>query len=295
MKYKVIELEQGTDDWLSFRVGKVGGSDIASVMEIADAYKSRRLLLEEKATGTARAVTDFQQAMFDRGHKHEAEARTAFESETGFEFKPVVLQNVDEPRFFASLDGFNAERRHILEVKSTTKEAYITLAKHGEPPMHWYAQIQWQLFVSDSKRATLLVVDADTENAYPVEIVRNDSFVDKAIVSANKFLEEIDQAFGKYVQNIDHIDLYKIAEAKKNVAELKKKIKVYEDEINQKAAKMLEVFGARSIEGCGVKVQIVERKGNVDYAKIPELKDVDLEQYRKRPSEYIKITTKDEE
>jgi hypothetical protein len=39
-----------------------------------------------------------------------------------------------------------------------------------------------------------------------------------------------------------------------------------------------------STEGCGVKINRAERKGAVDYGKIPELKGVDLEQYRKKSS-----------
>ncbi len=39
-----------------------------------------------------------------------------------------------------------------------------------------------------------------------------------------------------------------------------------------------------STEGCGVKINKTERKGSVDYGKIPELKGVDLEQYRKKSS-----------
>jgi hypothetical protein len=34
-----------------------------------------------------------------------------------------------------------------------------------------------------------------------------------------------------------------------------------------------------------------ERKGSVDYSKIPELQNVDLDSYRKKPSEIWKLTT----
>jgi hypothetical protein len=41
--------------------------------------------------------------------------------------------------------------------------------------------------------------------------------------------------------------------------------------------------------GGGVRVSKLTRKGNVDYKKIPELKAVNLDEYRKAPMEYWKI------
>ena len=48
--------------------------------------------------------------------------------------------------------------------------------------------------------------------------------------------------------------------------------------------------GGKSCVGGGVKVSSVVRKGHVDYSSIPELAGVDLEKYRKSPTEFIKIT-----
>ncbi len=41
---------------------------------------------------------------------------------------------------------------------------------------------------------------------------------------------------------------------------------------------------------CGRKLTNAERKGNVDYKKVPELKGVDLDPYRKKPSKYWKFS-----
>jgi hypothetical protein len=38
-----------------------------------------------------------------------------------------------------------------------------------------------------------------------------------------------------------------------------------------------------------LRIQKITRKGNVDYAKIPELKAIDLEKYRKAPSQYYQF------
>ena len=43
-------------------------------------------------------------------------------------------------------------------------------------------------------------------------------------------------------------------------------------------------------KGCGVRLQKVTRVGSVNFSEIPELIDVDLNKYRKPPSESWKIT-----
>lgn len=42
--------------------------------------------------------------------------------------------------------------------------------------------------------------------------------------------------------------------------------------------------------GAGISVTFIERKGNIDYARIPVLFSMDLEQYRKPSLKYPKVT-----
>lgn len=42
--------------------------------------------------------------------------------------------------------------------------------------------------------------------------------------------------------------------------------------------------------GAGIRLQKILKKGTVEYKKIPELKGVDLEKYRRDPTEYWKIS-----
>ena len=46
---------------------------------------------------------------------------------------------------------------------------------------------------------------------------------------------------------------------------------------------------ARRTYGCGIEVLKSLRKGAVDYSRVPELRGVNLETYRKPPVEVIKI------
>ena len=53
--------------------------------------------------------------------------------------------------------------------------------------------------------------------------------------------------------------------------------------------KMLDLSKERSCHGNGIRLSKVEKKGFIDYDAIPELKEVDLEKYRKPSTTYWKI------
>lgn len=50
-----------------------------------------------------------------------------------------------------------------------------------------------------------------------------------------------------------------------------------------------------SCKGNGVKITKYFRQGTIDYKSIPELKDVDLDKYKKDPSEFWRITIEKED
>lgn len=62
----------------------------------------------------------------------------------------------------------------------------------------------------------------------------------------------------------------------------------------EKAARstILKLSGNKACEGAGIKVTTYERAGSIDYKKVPELRGVDLEPYRKPSTTQTRITLK---
>jgi hypothetical protein len=58
---------------------------------------------------------------------------------------------------------------------------------------------------------------------------------------------------------------------------------------NAKAA-LIALTSHTSESGAGVKVTRFSKAGSVDYKRVPELKGVDLEQYRGKAREEVRIT-----
>ena len=58
-------------------------------------------------------------------------------------------------------------------------------------------------------------------------------------------------------------------------------ITVFRDKLKDK---LLKLSAGRNVKGFGVSVCFFDKKGAVDYKKIPELRNIDLDKYRKDPS-----------
>jgi len=53
--------------------------------------------------------------------------------------------------------------------------------------------------------------------------------------------------------------------------------------------KLISLCDNSNMQGAGIRLSKCARKGNIEYSKIPELKDINLDIYRKDPSSYWKI------
>jgi len=60
-----------------------------------------------------------------------------------------------------------------------------------------------------------------------------------------------------------------------------KRRKEYEEIEKKLLAQLKELSENQNCEGSGFRFQRIDRRGSVDYAAIPELKLIDLEQYRR--------------
>lgn len=90
----------------------------------------------------------------------------------------------------------------------------------------------------------------------------------------------------KYVKRTDPYFRYAVRNYRQAVQELKKA----QEEVDMMKLQLLEACDETPSEGEGVLIQRISRKGNVDYSQIPELLNVDLEQYRKPTTESWRIS-----
>lgn len=197
-----MELVQGSDEWKIWRRKRLGASDAAIVMGVSP-WKTRYQLWFEK-TGREEKYRDQNREKkplgnwaIDRGNRLEPMVRSMYELRNDIPMDPIVLVHPKYEYIMASLDGFNAEHKRILEIKVPGKET-IEKAKRGEVALHYALQLEQQLYVSGAESAHFYVAEIANidgreriKNAYLVDYKSDPELQAKLISELHKFWELI--------------------------------------------------------------------------------------------------------
>lgn len=193
----------------------------------------------------------------------------------------------------ASPDGIT-ESGELIEIKcpySLREQSVIAadfLASHPE----YYAQMQWQMICAD-KPACFFVVWT-TAGIDFVRVERESDWLGKNMPRIKEFWDLYKQTIAdeklyaamlasnkkEYVERDDDLFVFAAAAYQNAIAEQK----LAEEKVEEARKKLLEIC-TENTKGAGITVYKSERKGAVDYKKIPQLEGVDLEQYRKKSAQ----------
>ena len=162
MSMKVLDVEQGSDEWLSLRLSKRTASEAAAMMGDSP-YMSRNKLLALKKGWQSNPVSAFKERLYEKGHEFEESARTITEAEEFDDFYPVVGSiELDGLELLASFDGLREDYAVVWEHKSWN-EILAENVRNGllEPLYVW--QLEQQLLVSGAREAIFTVSDGTEE------------------------------------------------------------------------------------------------------------------------------------
>lgn len=159
---KIIQLQQGSPEWLAHRRTVRNASDAPAMMG-ASPYVSRAELVRRVATGIVPEVDAATQRVFDRGHAVEPALRELAERMIGQDLYPVTAIS-DDGRLGASFDGVTLDESIILEAKQTNA-AKMALVREGAIPPQDYWQIVQQFAVCSAAQTCYYLVGDGTETA----------------------------------------------------------------------------------------------------------------------------------
>lgn len=162
-------MEQQTSSWHEWRSQGIGASDAPIIMGVSP-WSTPYQLWQEKR-GVLRVKSDGNWAT-DRGNRLEPKARASYEFKVGFLSPPTLVVNQVYPFIRASLDGYNAQFRRILEIKCPGKADHAK-AISGEVPEKYFPQLQHQLLATgqaiqndyysyDGESGVLVICDPDS-------------------------------------------------------------------------------------------------------------------------------------
>ncbi len=274
---------QGSEEWLEFRRSKIGASDAPIIMGDSP-WKSAYQLWEEKLGLRENAVNGAMR----RGLEMEEEARQEFEKQTGLVVFPSVEIHREHEWMIASLDGIDIERKNIVEIKCPGKQDH-ECAMDGAVPTKYYAQLQHQMEGTGLDKCHYFSYHRNSSKV--LEVKRDKDFLKTLIQKELDFLKCVQELTAPELSDSDYSwrndDVWQVTVTEwKSIQEQLQDLEKRDRELR---AALVTMCNGSNSQGAGVHVRRFLRKGNVDYSQIPELQDVDLEKYRKKPTEYWRI------
>lgn len=280
---------QGSDAWHKLRCEKIGASASPALLAVHP-YMTEKDVYEQMMFGKKSYVN---KAM-TYGTEQEPIARNYYNSTFLTDYEPVVCVNDQFPYMMASLDGWETASNTILEIKCPGDKVFNECLK-DKVPLHWKYQIQHQLLVSGAEFAKLFIWK-DEEHKQLIIYSRD-----------GKMMGEIQKACEKFYN--ENLLQFQIPEAKENDypldedEELKSLVDQYINarDLKKEYETLEEVLKEQIVLNCkgnpkrtpNAVIEKFEVKGRIDYELIEELKNLDVEQYRKPPTIRWKISETD--
>lgn len=273
---KQVQIEQRSDLWHAWRKGKIGCSDVPVIMEESP-WKSPLMLWQEKMEGISRPPS----ASMQRGIDYEDEARQEACIKLGVSWSPACFEHSRIPYMIASVDGW-CDGVGALEIKVPTKEEYHLAAMSKIVPAHYHSQLQAIMMVTDTKDIWYVSYWPETKKVNPILVKKDDEHCERIEGAIKDFYERMQNAQPPeekidrpFFEDVDEL-APKILYAQEQYSKWKKEYEDLRDLAISKTGSQNAMLG-------NLKITKVVRPGNVNYSQIPQLKNVDLESFRKEP------------
>jgi putative phage-type endonuclease len=138
--FVVVELQQGTSQWLAWRHNGIGSSEASTVMRWGERRSKTASKLLQKKRGPV-ILDSFQSEAMALGTKLEPEARKLYNAETGKDVSPVCVQSSKYDWLRASLDGLSTNHDTAVEIKCGAS-VYRRVSQSRSVPDYYYGQVQ---------------------------------------------------------------------------------------------------------------------------------------------------------
>lgn len=273
---KIIDLEQGSKEWLSWRKTVITATECSIIMGSnpwATPYLcwGRKLgLIPEQKSNSA----------MEKGTRLEPQARAHFMDRYGMNMAPMVVESTDHDFLGASLDGISPCKRFLLEIKCG--EAAHSAAKQGLIPLYYMHQMQHQMLVTGAEKCYYYSYDGS--EGIRMEVYRDPIFAEEYMPKAREFWRCVAFSEPPALQEKDYKSMEENSDWQlysKQYQEIDFTIKKLEQHKESLRKQLIGLCEDQNCSGNGIKIMKTTMKGRISYDEIPELKEVDLEKHRK--------------
>ena len=196
--------EQGSEEWLSMRLGKVTASRVKDVLtkgrgnapsKTAESYMME--LIAEMLTGESKPF--FENDAMRWGTETEPQARSMYEVNNDFVTVREVAFVEHNEHVGISPDGLVGDDG-LLEIKCPTTTTQIKRALSDDYSADYKAQIQMQLWVTERQWCDFVSFDPrlDCEASYLQQrVYRDEEYIEEMKVKVYAFVEKIKEIYFK--------------------------------------------------------------------------------------------------
>lgn len=308
---KVVDLKQRTPEWHAWRNAGVTASEAPILL--GSPYKTPWRLWAEKC-GLVLPEDLSGNPHVQRGIREEPLARRRFEDRHGVMLLPICGESSIEPVLRASFDGLTDDGRPV-ELKAPTEDNFReAVAREGESMLYrrYYPQVQAQIFVAEADQGMLSLHYGEAFMDLPVP--RDERCIEQIVERARAFWEcmvtgkepPLDPARDLYLPSGSEQDAWLRLAAE--YRQLNEKLSGYASEaksVEKNLAALekqfLALMGEFTLaESSGLRVSRFLQQGAIDYkaafkALSPDLPEMELEAYRRKPAERVRITVRQED
>lgn len=180
---KIVQIEQGTPEWLQWRLNRITATDCAVIMGISPFKDVHMLWYEKNELVAHKSITE----PMKRGNALEPIARELFISKVGIEMNPICIEHDEIFWHASSLDGIDETKKILLEIKCPNLEKHFSRKIDD----HYLAQMQHQLYTSGADICYFCSYHPDDEDKIWVqEIYPNREFQEEMIEKEMEFYEK---------------------------------------------------------------------------------------------------------
>lgn len=191
-------VEQGSEEWLKIRLGKVTASGVADVLAKTKTgvSASRGNYLIKLAIQRVTGVVEesYTNDAMQWGKDHEDQARVAYEVASGnFVDQVAFVDHPAIPWFGASPDGL-VNDDGLVEIKCPNSATHWSYIKDDGPPNKYYIQMQAQMACTGRSWCDFVSYDPrmpERSQLYIKRVMREDDYIAEMEAEVKKFLDEV--------------------------------------------------------------------------------------------------------
>ncbi len=207
--------------------------------------------------------------------------------------EPAVVESTRVSWMAASLDGISEDGMTLTEIKCPNYDDHM-MASKGMIPQKYVGQLNHMLEVCGLPKLTYVSYyeKGGKEDLQYVTYERNESYIRDMLLQEELFWTCLQEFSPPPLTDRDYVEnkspewlqmAYKYKDVTRRLKELEK-------EQEETRNWLINRADGRSTRGADLRVTKFMRKGNIKYNLIPELKDVNLDDYRGQPVVQWRLT-----